>query len=105
MPVRPLLLALLLLLTASGWAQGITMRVKDLGKVQGWRENVLVGTGIVTGLAGTGDSPGNRATRQALSNVLSQFNLGVAKRGTGWPLTSTVSANIAAGRTHRPVAL
>jgi flagellar P-ring protein FlgI len=55
-----------------------TMRVKDLGKIQGWRENVLVGTGIVTGLAGTGDSPGNRATRQALSNVLSQFNLTVA---------------------------
>jgi flagellar P-ring protein FlgI len=55
-----------------------TMRVKDLGKIQGWRENVLVGTGIVTGLAGTGDSLGNRATRQALSNVLSQFNLTVA---------------------------
>jgi flagellar P-ring protein precursor FlgI len=54
-----------------------TLRVKDLGKVQGWRENVLVGTGIVTGLAGTGDSPGSRATRQALSNVLAQFNLGV----------------------------
>jgi flagellar P-ring protein precursor FlgI len=54
------------------------MRVKELGKVQGWRENVLVGTGIVTGLAGTGDSPANRATRQALSNVLSQFNLSVA---------------------------
>ncbi|MBE7367198.1 flagellar basal body P-ring protein FlgI [Ramlibacter sp. HM2] len=59
-------------------AQGAPLRVKDLGKVQGWRENVLVGTGIVTGLAGTGDSPGNRATRQALSNVLSQFNLTVA---------------------------
>ena len=54
------------------------MRVKELGKVQGWRENVLVGTGIVTGLAGTGDSPGNRATRQAVSNVLSQFQLTVA---------------------------
>lgn len=53
------------------------MRVKDLGKVQGWRDNVLVGTGIVTGLAGTGDSPANRMTRQALSNVLSQFNLTV----------------------------
>lgn len=53
------------------------MRVKDLGRVQGWRDNALVGTGIVTGLAGTGDSPGSRATRQALSNVLAQFNLGV----------------------------
>jgi flagellar P-ring protein precursor FlgI len=58
-------------------ARDAPMRVKDLGKVQGWRENVLVGTGIVTGLAGTGDSPSNRATRQAMSNVLSQFNLSV----------------------------
>jgi flagellar P-ring protein FlgI len=70
--------ALLLLAALSCAAKDAPMRVKDLGKVQGWRENVLVGTGIVTGLAGTGDSPSNRATRQALSNVLAQFNLTVA---------------------------
>ena len=58
-------------------AEAAPMRVKDLGHLQGWRENVLVGTGIVTGLAGTGDSPANRATRQAVSNVLAQFNLSV----------------------------
>ncbi|MGM9489677.1 flagellar basal body P-ring protein FlgI [Ideonella sp. YS5] len=51
-----------------------TVRVKDLGRLQGWRDNALVGYGLVTGLAGTGDSPSNRATRQALSNLLSQFN-------------------------------
>ncbi len=56
---------------------GAQIRVKDLGKLQGWRENTLVGYGIVTGLAGTGDSPANRTTRQTLSNVLSQFNLSV----------------------------
>jgi flagellar P-ring protein precursor FlgI len=54
------------------------VRVKDLGRLQGWRENSLVGYGIVTGLAGTGDSPSNRATRQALSNVLARFHLTVA---------------------------
>jgi len=54
------------------------IRVKDLGKIQGWRENALIGYGIVTGLAGTGDSPTNRTTRQALANVLSQFNLSVS---------------------------
>lgn len=68
---------LLALCTAAAAAQAPAMRVKDLGKVQGWRDNVLVGTGVVTGLSGTGDSPGNRTTRQALSNVLSQFNLTV----------------------------
>lgn len=61
-----------------GLVHADTVRVKDLGKLQGWRENALVGTGIVTGLAGTGDSPTNRATRQALSNAMAQFNLSVA---------------------------
>ena len=74
------LLLMLLVAGAAALAAGKEppMRVKDLGKVQGWRDNVLVGTGIVTGLAGTGDSPGNRATRQAIANVLAQFNLTVA---------------------------
>lgn len=54
------------------------IRVKDLGKLKGWRDNALFGTGIVTGLAGTGDSPSNRTTRQSLANVLSQFNLTIA---------------------------
>jgi flagellar P-ring protein precursor FlgI len=54
------------------------LRVKDLGKVKGWRENALFGTGIVTGLAGTGDSPANPATRQTLANVMSRFNLTIA---------------------------
>lgn len=72
-----LILAAFLPMTALA-ANDAALRVKDLGKVQGWRENVLVGTGIVTGLAGTGDSPGNRASRQALANVLAQFDLTVA---------------------------
>ncbi|GAB3771693.1 flagellar basal body P-ring protein FlgI [Ramlibacter monticola] len=76
--LRPLLLVLAWLLASACAAKDAPLRVKDLGKMQGWRDNVLVGTGIVTGLAGTGDSPANRATRQALSNVLSQFNLTVA---------------------------
>ncbi|ROZ63186.1 flagellar basal body P-ring protein FlgI [Ramlibacter sp. WS9] len=63
--------------TAAGGAGSSLIRVKDLGKLQGWRDNALVGYGIVTGLAGTGDSPTNRATRQAMANVLSQFNMTV----------------------------
>jgi flagellar P-ring protein precursor FlgI len=73
-----ILLVLVLLVPALACAgRESLLRVKDLGRVQGWRENVLVGTGIVTGLAGTGDSPANRATRQALANVLAQFDLTV----------------------------
>lgn len=76
-PIARILLPILACLAFAVPAKDAPMRVKELGKVQGWRDNVLVGTGIVTGLAGTGDAPGNRATRQALSNVLSQFNLTV----------------------------
>jgi flagellar P-ring protein FlgI len=76
--MRTVPILLLLACAAFAAAKEPPARVKELGKMQGWRENVLVGTGIVTGLAGTGDSPVNRATRQALSNVLAQFNLTVA---------------------------
>ncbi len=62
---------------AQSGRSGDAIRVKDLGKIQGWRDNALIGYGIVTGLAGTGDSPTNRTTRQALANVFSQFNLTV----------------------------
>ncbi|MDM0122186.1 flagellar basal body P-ring protein FlgI [Variovorax arabinosiphilus] len=71
-------LSVLLVLGACATAQADVIRVKDLGKIKGWRDNALFGTGIVTGLAGTGDSPGNRTTRQSLSNVMSQFNLTIA---------------------------
>jgi flagellar P-ring protein precursor FlgI len=66
-----------LALAAPGARSEELIRVKDLGKVRGWRENALTGYGIVTGLAGTGDSPANRATRQSLANLLAQFNLTV----------------------------
>ncbi|UGQ47963.1 flagellar basal body P-ring protein FlgI [Massilia endophytica] len=57
--------------------QAAPVRLKDVGKFAGWRTNALVGYGLVTGLAGTGDNPGSHATRQALANLLTQFNLSV----------------------------
>ncbi|HJV47713.1 MAG TPA: flagellar basal body P-ring protein FlgI [Geothrix sp.] len=75
--VSLILRAALACLVLAPCANAENIRVKDLGKLKGWRDNALVGYGIVTGLAGTGDSPANPTTRQALSNVLSQFNLSV----------------------------
>ena len=74
---------LVYLLGVSGSAAAVgaatdSVRVKDIGRIQGSRDNALMGYGIVTGLAGTGDSPTNRTTRQALANSLSQFNLTVS---------------------------
>lgn len=71
-------LALTTVLAMPLGAAAEAVRVKDLGKLQGWRENALVGTGMVTGLAGTGDSSTNRTARQALANAMSQFNLGIS---------------------------
>jgi flagellar P-ring protein precursor FlgI len=58
--------------------QGDAMRIKDLGKMSGWRDNALTGFGLVTGLAGTGDSGRNKATRQSIANMLARFDLTIA---------------------------
>jgi flagellar P-ring protein precursor FlgI len=72
---RALVFLLLCLGAALARADTPPVRLKDLGKFAGWRENALVGYGLVTGLAGTGDSSANRGTRQSLANMLSQFGV------------------------------
>lgn len=82
------LAVLLALLTAqAAWASQV--RIKDIARVQTQRAHSVVGYGLVTGLAGTGDSPTNRATRQSISNTLAQFNLAV-------PPDAVTSRNVAA---------
>ena len=71
-------LAIALTLTLVGaQVRADEVRVKDLGRFLGWRENALVGYGIVTGLAGSGDSPRSEATKQALRNALSRLGANV----------------------------
>ncbi len=54
-----------------------SIRLKDLGRIEGVRENSLIGYGLVTGLAGTGDSTRSRATVQSVANMLQQFGVTV----------------------------
>src|SRR5262245_13277962 len=86
-----LLLALAAVLASVATAQETPpqVRLKDLGRVDGWRDNSLAGYGLVIGLAGTGDSLRNRATRQSIANVLSQF-------GIYLPIEQVQSRNVAA---------
>lgn len=57
-----------------------TSRIKDIVDVQGVRDNVLIGYGLVVGLAGTGDSLTNSPfTEQSLIGMLER--LGVNTRG------------------------
>lgn len=59
-------------------AQAAAVKIKDLGHFLGWRENALVGYGVVIGLGGSGDSPRNEVSRQALMNVLSRLGVNVS---------------------------
>lgn len=56
-----------------------TVPLKGLGRFDGWRENSLIGYGIVTGLAGSGDTRRSEVTRQALKNVLSRLGSAVTE--------------------------
>lgn len=71
-------LVILMLVGSGSYAATDTVRLKELGRIDGWRENHLVGVGIVTGLAGTGDSARSKATRQSLANMMSNFDMNIA---------------------------
>ncbi|WCM27296.1 flagellar basal body P-ring protein FlgI [Sphingomonas sp. QA11] len=70
------LLALLLVPVALGspaLASAQEVSLRGLGRFDGWRENALIGYGLVTGLAGSGDTRRSAVTRQALRNVLNRL--------------------------------
>lgn len=53
------------------------VRIKDLARFDGVREQPIIGYGIVVGLSGTGDSQRSVATLQSVSNMLREFGLAV----------------------------
>lgn len=65
----------ILLMASPALAQ--TVPLKGLGRFGGWRENALIGYGLVTGLSGSGDTRRSAVTRQALKNVLSRLGTSV----------------------------
>jgi len=65
---------LILLITCGGAAAAV--RIKDLAKVNGVRENQLFGYGLVVGLNGTGD--GIRMTKQTVANLLERLGVNVS---------------------------
>jgi flagellar P-ring protein precursor FlgI len=59
--------------TAAGTTGAISVRIGDMAVVRGQEENQIQGIGLVTGLAGTGDS--TIAARQAVLNALKTQNI------------------------------
>lgn len=53
------------------------VRIGDLARLASVKDNAIVGYGIVTGLAGTGDSIRNAATLQSVRNMLLRFGVNV----------------------------
>jgi flagellar P-ring protein FlgI len=75
--VAILLSVWLALLSPVALAQEVPL--KALGRFDGWRENALIGYGLVTGLSGSGDTRRSEVTRQALRNVLGRLGTTVSE--------------------------
>ena len=80
------------LTAAPAWAYS---RVKDLVDIEGVRDNMLVGYGLVVGLNGTGDSLKNAPfTQQSIQTMLER--LGVNTRGTQMQTKDTAAVMVTA---------
>ena len=71
------ILSISVLLNASVQAKATGIPLKELCRLGSAKENALVGYGIVTGLAGTGDSSRSASTLQSIKNVLLRFGVNV----------------------------
>ncbi|HVT11875.1 MAG TPA: flagellar basal body P-ring protein FlgI [Fimbriimonadaceae bacterium] len=54
---------------------GIEARIKGIAHFRGIRSNQLMGTGLVVGLAGTGDSKKSIVTQQIIANMFKEFGI------------------------------
>src|SRR5688572_8279162 len=87
---KPLLyIGILAILALLALPAGAAVRIKDLARFDGVREQPIIGYGIVVGLSGTGDSQRSVATLQSVSNMLREFGLVV-------PPYAVSSRNVAA---------
>src|SRR4029077_6214963 len=64
------------------------VKLKDLARVDGSQDVMILGYGLVVGLSGTGDSARSVATSQTMSNLLRDFGVRV-------PADSVNSRNVA----------
>ncbi|MFB3816357.1 MAG: flagellar basal body P-ring protein FlgI [Candidatus Methylomirabilales bacterium] len=74
-------------LTPGPWpptpAAAAEVRVKELARIQGVRENELLGYGLVIGLNGTGDKAGTLFTVQTITSMLQRMGIQVPRDRVG----------------------
>ncbi|MBN2353981.1 MAG: flagellar basal body P-ring protein FlgI [Spirochaetales bacterium] len=73
------IIAFFLSVAVSSWAAP-EVRLKDIASVGGVRENQLVGIGLVTGLAGRGDSANSQLLKNAVANLVKHFGFDVSAK-------------------------
>lgn len=56
---------------------GAAVRIKDMARVDGVRQNQLIGYGLVVGLNGTGDGASAKFTTQSTANLLERLGVSV----------------------------
>jgi len=78
----------LFIITVTGGQSAVEVRIKDIAEVQGVYEASLIGTGLVVGLNGTGDSK-NQLTAQYLTNMIKRLGIAISP-------TAIKSKNVAA---------
>lgn len=63
-------------------SSAVTTRIKDIVDIEGVRDNMLIGYGLVVGLNGTGDSMGNSPfTEQSIIGMLDRLGVNVRDSG------------------------
>lgn len=72
-----LCMSMLLSTPLSGYG-AVAVRVKDLARVDGVRNNQIMGYGLVTGLEGTGDGTRSLFTLQSIANMLQRFGVAIS---------------------------
>ena len=78
-----ILVLLAMSLLALAQAQAAEVRMKDLARIQGVRENELFGYGLVIGLNGTGDKAGTLFTVQSIASMLQRMGIQVPRDRVG----------------------
>lgn len=79
--VRKILLCVLLLTIVSNgsYVSANNVRLKDIARIQGIRDNQLIGYGLVVGLNGTGDTSATSFTFQSVVSMLQKLGVNVNK--------------------------
>ena len=80
----------------------VEVKVKDISRISGIKENQITGYGLVTGLSGTGDTKSNLSS-EALKNYLKNLGLNLSKNSiqarniASVFITATISSSVRLG--------